>query len=108
MVTILNDSSNKIATRGIFIEIPLKPRKKMISLRIDEEALLALDKFITATGEYTRTLLITKVIEALAKGLKETNYNASRLELRFFYENSSGISENISIVIPLRSSKRST
>ncbi|MEM4717301.1 MAG: hypothetical protein QXE81_00890 [Desulfurococcaceae archaeon] len=108
MVTILNDSSNKISTRGIFIEIPLKPHKKMISIRIDEEALLALDKFITATGEYTRTLLITKVIEALAKGLKETNYSAFKLELKFFYENPSGTNENVSIIIPLRSGKRST
>lgn len=106
MVAVLSNSSNDLSTRGIVIEIPLKPRKKMISLRIDEEALIVLDRFTAIYGEYSRTLLITKVIEALAKGLKETDYKACKLQLNFIVEESNGSSNKVSIVIPLRSREK--
>lgn len=102
MDTILSDLGEGQAHRGIIIEIPLKPRKRVISLRLDEEALNAIDKFVALTGEYSRTLLMTKVIEALAEGLKRTGYHTINLELRFQTDIQS---ENkvVSIIIPLKS-----
>ena len=103
MPTLSDNAASKQPSKGLIIEIPLKPRKRMISLRIDEDSLLAIDKFIALTGEYSRTLFITKVIEALAEGLRRTDYNAASLELKFISKNPMG-EENtvISIVIPLR------
>lgn len=75
----------------------------MISLRVDEEALNAIDKFVTFTGEYSRTLLVTKIIEAVAEGLKRTGYNAVSLELKFSVN--SVKDSPVSIVIPLRRSR---
>ncbi|MEM1849501.1 MAG: hypothetical protein QXD40_00100 [Desulfurococcaceae archaeon] len=103
LTTLFDSSINRSTTRGIIIEIPLKPRKRMISLRIDEDALMAVDKFVALTGEYSRTLLITKVIEALAEGLRRTGYNATSLELKFTAKNPvSGEDTIISIVLPLK------
>ena len=91
--------------RGVIIEIPLKPRKRTISLRLDEESLCAIDKFTVMSGEISRTLLITRVVEALAKGLKETNYRATKLELRFIVTSTGNeVEKEVSIVIPLKSS----
>lgn len=106
MAEVLSDSANKLSTKGIVIEIPLKPKKRMISLRINEEALATIDKFVALTGEYSRTLLITKVIEALAEGLRRTGLTASSLELRFTVKSpdkNEGESKVISVVIPLKS-----
>ncbi|MEM4481479.1 MAG: hypothetical protein QXK88_00500 [Desulfurococcaceae archaeon] len=93
-------ADDRITIRGTIIEIPLKPRKRMISLRLDEDALIAIDKFVMSTGEYSRTLLMTKIIEALAEGLKRTGYSAVSLELKFTVNSNKG--ESLSIVIPLR------
>jgi hypothetical protein len=88
---------------GIIIELPLKPRKKMVSIRVDEDVLITLDKYTAINGEVSRTLLLTKVVEAIAKGLKETNYNASRLELKFVVDDTNGgIKSEVNIVIPLK------
>lgn len=102
MTAILSDGNSVSPPGSIIIELPLKPKKKMISLRLDEETLFILDKFIAYTGEYTRTLLIKKVVEALAKGLRESGYRASKLELRFIISNSNGDNSHVSIVIPLK------
>jgi len=106
LVAVLSNSSDGLTSRGIIIEIPLKPRKKMISLRIDEEALLALDKFTAICGEYSRTLFITKIIEAVAKGLKESNYKATILELNFILDGSNDNPSRVRIVIPLKSGEK--
>jgi DNA helicase TIP49 (TBP-interacting protein) len=105
LATTTGNHSNYQRPRGIIIEIPLKPRKRTISLRLDEESLCAIDKFTVMSGEISRTLLITRVVEALAKGLKETNYKATKLELRFIV-NSPGneVEKEVSIVISLKSS----
>lgn len=102
MTAILSNGSNRPPYNSIVIEIPLKPRKKVITLRIDEETLFILDKFIAYTGEYSRTLLLKKVIEALAKGLRESGYKANKLEMKFQVGNSNGNDNYVSIVIPLR------
>lgn len=86
-------------TRGVIIEIPLKPKKRMISLRIDEEALVAIDKFVARTGEFSRTLIITKLVEAFAEALKNANYNAVQVNIRVVSGNSPGFVE---VVIPLK------
>jgi hypothetical protein len=84
--------------------MPLKPRKRTISLRLDEESLCAIDKFTVMSGEISRTLLITRVVEALAKGLKETNYKATKLELRFIVTSTGNeVEKEVSIDIPLKS-----
>jgi len=99
----ISNASNDSRMRGIIIELPLKPRKKMVSLRLDEDVLIILDRFTAINGEVSRTLLLTKVVEALAKGLKETNYNASRLELKFVVDGANGgIKSEVNIVIPLK------
>jgi hypothetical protein len=99
----ISNVSNDSRMRGIIIELPLKPRKKMVSLRLDEDVLIVLDKFTAINGEVSRTLLLTKVVEALAKGLKETNYSASRLELKFVVDDANGgIKSEVNIVIPLK------
>ena len=105
MNAVISYSSNS-AMRGIIIELPLKPRKKTISLRLDEDVLAVLDMFATLNAEVSRTLLMTKIVEALAKGIKESNYNAYKLELKFYVENpETGGEEAISVVIPLKSKK---
>lgn len=99
----ITNASNDSRMRGIIIELPLKPRKKMVSIRVDEDVLISLDRFTAINGEVSRTLLLTKVVEALAKGLKETNYNASRLELKFVVDDTNGgIKSEVNIVIPLK------
>ena len=97
-------NSSNVFVKGTIIEIPLRPRKRMISLRINEDSLVAIDKFVALTGEYSRTLLITKIIEALAEGLKRSDFDSSALELRF-HINESKNNSTISIVIPLKSKK---
>lgn len=97
-----NDDEIPTPTKGIVIEIPLKPRKKMISLRIDEEALIAIDKFVARSGDYSRTLILTRLIEAFAEGLRRLNYNASKVQIKVVSENSF---DSVEIVIPLKSSK---
>lgn len=96
------DNEETQTRRGMIIEIPLKPKKKMISLRIDEEALTAIDKFVARSGEYSRTLIITKLIEAFAEALKRVNYNAVQVNIRVLSNNSHDIVE---VVIPLRSKR---
>lgn len=90
-------------SRGIIIEIPLKPRKKVISLRIDEDALTTIDKFVARTGEFSRTLIITKLVEAFAEALKNANYNAVQVTIRVVSGNSPSF---IEVVIPLKRSTR--
>lgn len=99
----ITNASNNSKMHGIIIELPLKPRKKMVSIRVDEDVLITLDKYTAINGEVSRTLLLTKVVEAIAKGLKETNYNASRLELKFVVDDTNGgIKSEVNIVIPLK------
>jgi hypothetical protein len=106
LTAITGNHSDYQRPRGVIIEIPLKPRKKTISLRLDEESLYAIDKFTVMSGEISRTLLITRVVEALAKGLKETNYKATKLELRFIVTSSGNeVEKEVNIVISLKSSE---
>lgn len=98
LLSYTNDEEQQLP-RGIIIEIPLKPRKKMISLRVDEEALSTIDKFVARTGEYSRTLIITKLIEAFAEALKRVNYNATHVSIKVVSNNSFN---TVEIVIPLK------
>jgi hypothetical protein len=51
-------------------------------------------------------LFITKIIEAVAKGLKESNYKATKLELNFILDGSNDNPSGVRIVIPLKSGEK--
>ena len=88
-----------VARRYIVVEIPLKPKKRTISLRVDEEAIAAIDKFVALSSGYSRTLILSKLVEGFAEGLKKLNYNASKVQLTLVDDNGSN---NIEVVLPLR------
>jgi len=102
IVTSTASSEEPLIYRGNIIEIPLKPRKKMISLRLNEEDLLVIDKFVAKHGEYSRTLILTKLIEAFAEGLRRTGYCASSIWLVFTVEEG-GEKREVSVVLSLKS-----
>ncbi|AFL66754.1 hypothetical protein [Desulfurococcus amylolyticus] len=78
-----NTSENAVIIDGNVIEISLKPRKRMISLRVNEEDLEIIDKFAARQGSISRTLLLTRVMEALAEGLKRSNGEITSITLSF-------------------------
>ncbi|MGC8982174.1 MAG: hypothetical protein ACP5KA_00230 [Desulfurococcaceae archaeon] len=92
--------TKRTLSKGIIIEIPLRPRKRMISLRVDEGALASIDKFVAMTGEYSRTLVLTRLIEGLAEGLRRVNYNASSISIKLVPGNGG---DPIEVVITLKS-----
>ncbi|MEM0506817.1 MAG: hypothetical protein QXW58_06145 [Thermosphaera sp.] len=69
------------SSRTFIVEIPLKSKKRVVSLRIDEDALAIIDKFVAKKGVGSRTLLISRLIEALAEGLKENPENIDKVAL---------------------------
>ncbi|MEM4757009.1 MAG: hypothetical protein QW254_03100, partial [Desulfurococcaceae archaeon] len=71
------------------IEIPLKPRKRMISLRINEDDLAVIDRFVASSCTVSRTLLLTRLIEAFAEGLRRANGDVSKVYLVFKSSSSS-------------------
>ncbi|MEL9908481.1 MAG: hypothetical protein QXP97_04585 [Desulfurococcus sp.] len=78
-----NTSENAVIIDGNVIEISLKPRKRMISLRVNEEDLEIIDKFVARQGSISRTLLLTRVMEALAEGLRRSNGEITSITLSF-------------------------
>ncbi|WP_042667478.1 hypothetical protein [Desulfurococcus amylolyticus] len=78
-----NNSENAVIIDGNVIEISLKPRKRMISLRVNEEDLEIIDKFVARQGSISRTLLLTRVMEALAEGVRRSNGEITSITLSF-------------------------
>ncbi|ACL10971.1 hypothetical protein DKAM_0645 [Desulfurococcus amylolyticus 1221n] len=78
-----NTSENAVIIDGNVIEISLKPRKRMISLRVNEEDLEIIDKFVARQGSISRTLLLTRVMEALAEGVRRSNGEITSITLSF-------------------------
>ncbi|WP_448577272.1 hypothetical protein [Thermosphaera sp.] len=68
-------------SKTFIIEIPLKSKKRVVSLRVDEDALAVIDKFVAKRGFGSRTLLISRLVEALAEGLKENPENIDKVAL---------------------------
>jgi hypothetical protein len=69
------------SSKPYIIEIPLKSKKRIVSLRVDEDALAVIDRFVARKGVGSRTLLISKLVEALAEGLKENPDNIDKVAL---------------------------
>jgi len=95
-------SEDSVVFSGNFIIIPIKPRKKMISLRLNEDDLAVIDKFVARHGAFSRTLVLTKLVEAFAEGIRRAGYCVCSVKLVFTRENSSGENE-VSIVLDLNS-----
>lgn len=95
-------SEDSIVYSGNFIVIPIKPRKKMISLRLSEDDLTVIDKFVARHGTFSRTLILTKLVEAFAEGIRRAGYCVSSVKLVFTRGNSSEENE-VSIVLDLNS-----
>jgi len=74
-------SSSYESSKPYVIEIPLKSKKRIVSLRVDEDALAVIDRFVARKGVGSRTLLISKLVEALAEGLKENPDNIDKVAL---------------------------
>ncbi|MGB9827064.1 hypothetical protein IMZ38_05025 [Thermosphaera chiliense] len=74
-------SSSYEPSKSFIIEIPLKSKKRVVSLRVDEDALAVIDKFVARKGMGSRTLLISKLVEALAEGLKQNPENIDKVAL---------------------------
>lgn len=66
---------------GNYIEIELRSRKRIISLRVDEDAIRILDRFIATRGTVSRTLFISKIIEALAEGINIVGTDVKNIKL---------------------------
>lgn len=98
-------SERPITHRSDIIVIPLKPRKKMISLRINADDLLVIEKFISKNGYYSRTLVLTKLIEAFAEGIRRANFRVNSVRLVFSGGEGGGEKE-VSIVIDLNSNEK--
>ncbi|ADG90783.1 hypothetical protein [Thermosphaera aggregans] len=74
-------SSSYEPLKPTIIEIPLKSKKRIVSLRVDEDALAVIDRFVARKGVGSRTLLISRLVEALAEGLKENPDNIDKVAL---------------------------
>ncbi|MCY0868303.1 MAG: hypothetical protein OWQ48_03615 [Desulfurococcus sp.] len=94
---IRSNVSDPMVVSGDVIEIPLKPRKKMISLRVNEEDLEVIEKFVSKEGSISRTLLLTRLVEALAEGLRRTNGEVSSITLSFRKESMETISIQLNL-----------
>jgi len=99
----VSDSASKPArasdsVNGNVIEIVLKPRKKMISLRVNEDDLEVIEKFIVRNGSISRTLLLTRLVEALAEGIRRTNGDISSITISF----KTGSLDTVSIQLSLK------
>ncbi|MGC9012035.1 hypothetical protein [Thermogladius sp.] len=51
------------------ITLDIKQRKKVISLRVDESAIAAIDRYLTANGLPSRTAVLSRLVEAFANGV---------------------------------------
>jgi hypothetical protein len=98
-------SDRPLTHRSDIIVIPLKPRKKMISLRLNADDLLVIEKFVSKNGFYSRTLILTKLIEAFAEGIRRANFHVDSLKLVFLSGEGSEKKE-ISIVLDLNSNEK--
>ncbi|WP_440059394.1 hypothetical protein ACSU1N_06300 [Thermogladius sp. 4427co] len=58
--------------RGV-IEISLRQKKKVISVRAEEVAVDIIDRYLVSHGLPSRTMLLGKIVEAIAKGLDNAN-----------------------------------
>lgn len=83
---------------GNYIEIELKPRKRTISFRIDEDVILTLDRFIASRGIENRTLFLNKILEALARGIDMAGADVKNIKL--VIESESGESLEVNIPLP--------
>ncbi|ADV64804.1 hypothetical protein Desmu_0491 [Desulfurococcus mucosus DSM 2162] len=93
-----SDFSDSIIVNDNIIEISLKPRKRMISLRVSEDDLEIIDKFAARNGSVSRTYLLTKLVEAVAEGLRRSNGNVSSIVISF----KGGSSETVSIQLNIK------
>jgi len=81
MADAYRNSSSYEPSKPTIIEIPLKSKKRIVSLRVDEDALAVIDRFVARKGVGSRTLLISRLVEALAEGLKENPDNIDKVAL---------------------------
>lgn len=94
--------SDAEALERTYIEIPLKSRKRVVSLRVDESALLTIDRYVASRGIGSRTLLISRIVEGLAKGLEGVGEGlVEEIQLTLLYRNGSGRS-SVGVAIKLR------
>jgi hypothetical protein len=94
---------DRVFYSGNFIVIPIKPRKRMVSLRLSEDDLATIEKFVIKHGACSRTLVLTKLIEAFAEGIRRSGYCVSSVKLEFVRKNGEN---SVSIVLNFNSSEK--
>lgn len=70
----------------VVVEIPLKPDSRLVTLKLPEEVVYAIDKVVAVTAargneEVTRSLLMRRILEALAFSFAQLNYIVDEVEV---------------------------
>ncbi|MEM4827626.1 MAG: hypothetical protein QXK07_06255 [Desulfurococcaceae archaeon] len=70
----------------VVVEIPLKPESRLVTLKLPEEVVYAIDKVVAVTAtrgneEVTRSLLMRRILEALAFSFAQLNYIVDEVEV---------------------------
>ncbi|MEM4847789.1 MAG: hypothetical protein QW794_08540 [Thermosphaera sp.] len=65
----------------------MRDEKRRVVLSVKDDAVVTIDKFIlrtcVKTGEsISRSMLITRLVEALASALESNNYDVEKIEIR--------------------------
>lgn len=86
-----------VKVNGNLIVLMLRSRKKMISMRVDEDVLSVIDKFVARNKVGSRTLLLTRLVEAFANGIEVSGHDVKSVTLVF----EKGNGEELRVKIPL-------
>ncbi|MEM1696869.1 MAG: hypothetical protein QXQ90_09795 [Desulfurococcaceae archaeon] len=70
----------------VVVEIPLKPESRLVTLKLPEEVVYAIDKVVAVTAtrgneEVTRSLLMRRILEALAFSFAQLDYIVDEVEV---------------------------
>lgn len=91
------DQHAGVKVDGNLIVLMLRSKKKMISMRVDEEVLSIIDKFVARNNVGSRTLLLTRLVEGFANGIEVSGHEVKSITLVF--EKANG--EELRVKIPL-------
>ncbi|MEZ0393651.1 MAG: hypothetical protein ABWK00_01195 [Desulfurococcaceae archaeon] len=73
----------------IVIDVPSK-RKRMLSLRVDDDALDTVDRYMRVHGLSSRTHVLSKLVEGFAAALKNASGELKEVRLVLRFEDGDG------------------